>query len=173
MLTNDDKIDTTNNRIILEKRLISLNQKNKTSEENIWCEWEFVKKIIVNDYLSKDDYVTINNWSTHDYGKKDCEKSEIMKRGEKNHYQFCLCSKYPLTNLMLMQNLLNGERCIIGSCCIKNFGSKNIKTEIRVKLGEAEGKHYCLTCKRKLPDDFPHWKKYHKTCYKKMMGYQD
>ncbi len=28
-----------------------------------------------------------------------------------------------------------------------------------------EGKKYCLLCKRKLPDDTPEWKTYHKKCY--------
>ena len=114
----------------------------------IWDQWE------LRDFKTSDDLTLkqVDKWNTHKYNKNITDYC-------------CLCGHRPIKNLNLMQNVITNHRAVIGSCCITKFGSKQIKREMKVKQGETEGKRYCEGCRRKLPDDLPTWKTYHRTCY--------
>jgi len=119
-----------------------------------WHIINFIKVPPAEEMISNYDKKIIEQWNTHNFNDD-----------EKYKYNICLCSKYPLQELNLIRHDITKQQCIIGSCCILNFGHKNIKTELKIKKGNIQGKKYCSLCKRKLLDDTPNWKLYHKKCY--------
>lgn len=136
---------SNNNKLFKRLNKLSISD----DDDDIWNQWKLQHCFHTdNDSLSD----VIENWCTHSYNLS-------------NQFTTCLCSKYPIKNLNLMNNPTTKQRCIIGSCCIKKFGNDSIKTELRVQTGIKLGKRYCDVCKRKLPDDLEKWKTCHKSCY--------
>lgn len=123
--------------------------------DDLWNQWKLRDTFDTkDDEVDEDAKIKIEDWNTHKFHDKDNGKIFV-----------CLCSHSPITVLNLMKNTKTKERCTIGSCCIKKFGTKNLKTEMKVKIGEKKGIRYCGLCRRKLPSNYEHWKKYHKKCY--------
>lgn len=126
-------------------------------DNDIFIGWEIIEFIKVppaEEMISTNMKKLIEEWNTHNFNDD-----------ENHQYNICLCSKYPLQELNLVRHKETNQQCIIGSCCILKFGHKNIKTELKIKKGNTEGKRYCSICKRKLPDDMEEWKTCHKKCY--------
>lgn len=139
----------------LISRLISLSEPIDKLD-NIWDQWDLCDTVTTNiEYDVENDLNDkITNWNTHSFHDKD-----------KHKYFICLCSHTPIKVLNLMENNLTKQRCTIGSCCINKFATTELRTEMKIKIGEKSGKRYCKLCKRKLPDEIESWKIYHKKCY--------
>src|SRR5579875_2002931 len=140
-----------NNKWKLIHRLKALS-KSYQDIADLWNQWHLIDTI---DSSEEENLSILNDWNTHDFHKEDDAE-----------YFVCLCSHNPIVILNLMKNLFTKERCIIGSCCIRKFATQKLKKELKIKTGEKEGKRYCKSCVRKLPDTLEHWKTYHKKCYK-------
>ena len=134
----------------LTKRLKNLSS-STNDYTDLWDQWILIDSMHIDDIA--EDFEKITNWNTHSYNK--------------NHHNSCLCSKHPIKNINFMKNCYTNERCVIGCCCIKKFGSKELKCDLKVKRGQKEGKRYCEICKRKLPSNSEPWEIYHKKCYNK------
>ena len=147
-------MSTTNkNKYKLLERLKSLSS-SINQYEDLWDQWILIDSISTNDEMDLKYYSILDNWCSHNFNKGKQHNS-------------CLCSKHPIVNLNLMKNFYTNEKCIIGCCCIKKFGSNDLKTDMKVNQGEKQGNRYCQICKRKLPNKFPAWQIYHKQCYNK------
>jgi hypothetical protein len=146
----------------LFSRLVALSKKyNESDKTTLWNQWDLKDHLYV-DIINDEETDKINDWNTHDFHNED--NFQIM---------ICLCSHSPIKRLNLMENRYTGERCIIGSCCIKKFSTDELKKDMKIKIGKKEGKRYCKGCGIKLRNNTPTWKTYHKTCFKKFGGCGD
>ena len=141
-----------NNKWKLISRLSSLSEPYQHLDD-LWNQWKLCDTIDLNNFPSTSARSKIINWNTHSFHNDD------------NRHDICLCSHAPIIMLNLMRNQYTNEQCVIGSCCIQKFATKDLKMEMKVKIGEHAGKRYCQICKRKLPDDIEYWKTCHKKCY--------
>ena len=136
------------------KLIERLKRLSKSFDEigELWSQWILINCFDFDDHEIPNKY---KEWNSHNFHK------------DKQKYQICLCSHFPIKILNFMENKETKERCVIGSCCINKFkeDTKTIKIQQKIILGEKEGKRYCKLCKRKLPDSMEKWKTYHKNCY--------
>lgn len=142
-----------NNKYKLLKRLKSLSS-SINQYDDLWSQWILVDSMTTANDIDDECCNKLTDWCTHNFNKK-------------NKCTSCLCSKHPITNLNLMINCYTNERCIIGCCCIKKFGSKKLVLDMKVNQGEKIGHRYCEICKRKLSSKYESWQIYHDNCYNK------
>ena len=143
------------NKYKLLNRLTELSEPyQKGCYNELWSQWVLV------DYVDSKNSTgmkqRIIEWNTLDLDNQEKENDYI-----------CFCSHKPIYELNFMENSENGNRCVIGSCCIKKFSSKGYARKIRIEQGKIKGNRYCSVCQRKLPDTLEKWKHAHRTCYYK------
>src|SRR3546814_503300 len=116
------------NSEILFERLNELSENfasihDENLDGTVWDQW------MIDDVVSAKEFELENvlEWNTHDYQDVDDERIS------------CLCDHRPIQILNLVQNRFTDERAVIGSCCIKKFGSRKIKYEMKVKQGAKKG----------------------------------
>lgn len=116
-------MSTKSNEYKLTERLKSLSSSDK-QHGDMWEQWTLVDyRGYGCDGYDSDDNRDLADWCTHSFT-------------EPKTYSTCLCSKYPIHKLNLMRNCYTREQCIIGCCCIKKFAPKQIKDDMKVKIGE-------------------------------------
>lgn len=142
----------------LFKRLTRISKYYNNNNE-LWSQWYNENIIDTMEENSEKIKRLVEDWNTHNFNK--------------GHYFSCLCGHNPLRYLILMKNLLNNERCIVGTCCIDKFkkkGAAKLRKKIMINLkimkGTKKGYKYCEYCKNKIKDN-DDWKSNHKTCFMK------
>src|SRR4029079_1108827 len=58
---------------------------------------------------------------------------------------FCICSHW-IKEMIYVDNIKNGNRLIVGNCCIDKFGSKELKSDAKIILGDRK-EHKLKRCK--------------------------
>jgi hypothetical protein len=118
----------------------------------------------------------LNQWrkrSTYDLFLRNYDERLVTWNTDYNigKCDICICKKDKLRYAVLMENIVNGKKCIVGSCCINKFTNKKlwdgVRTDIKIIKGTTEGKKYCQTCKRKIDKRLPQWWKFCDKCFTK------
>lgn len=157
MTVTDEPVKKDNKWKLIE-RLRKLSKPFDDISE-LWNQWNIVSCYMASTKLRDKKGKKLKDWNTHNFHNED-----------KYIHNICLCSHSPIYSHNYVENILTNQRCIIGSCCIKKFGTDKLKQTMRVKLGELQGFKYCVSCKVQLDKARKYIRPYHDTCYKKILA---